>query len=144
MAVIALEDVLEVLRDEWLHDDPDGEANFQNAISNWNRKDEFWNAEHVAYYLELLDVSWPEERVKWINVASFEPKDILALANVDFTMRKCDICSDSYHVSYGDEFIQEYGVSREGGWSYQSASGNDVRVCNHCSVTNRSVGLFVS
>jgi len=142
--MITMEDVLEVLRETW-ETDCQEPGSFDCAIANWNRKEGFWHKECVIFYLERLGVASAEERVEWINIVSFEPEDILALANVDFYMRECDVCDCLYHIADQDwGFVKEYQVPPRGGGSFSSASGEEIYICSDCVATNRIVELFVS
>ena len=97
----------------------------------------------AIHCLENLSVDDAEERVEWFCTSVLDPEDILALANANFL--KCDVCGDSYRMSgVDDELLRKYCVSREGGWTFTSASGNDIRICEKCLTTNRVVELFTS
>lgn len=104
-----------------------------------------WSVSGATRCLESLSVTWPEERVEWFNIAVLDLDDILALSNVDFDMRECDVCDDLYHVAdQDDDFLEKYGCSPRGGRSFSSASGEEIYICSDCVLTDRVVGLFLN
>ena len=141
--MITLDQVLDTLQE--LADYTAGQYIVRDHIDeNWSAKDTFWDASIAVRCLNFLDATWPRERVKWFNIAAVDPDDILAMANADFDMRKCDVCEELYHIAGVDsDFQAKYGVTPRGGDTYDSASGKDIYICDHCSVTNKVVGLFV-
>lgn len=124
--MITLEQVLKMLREDTGEEHPE---------------DVLFTKDRAATCLEDLHVKNAQERVEWFSTELFDAFDILAMANADFAVRKCDICGSKYHTS---EFLATYCVLARTGDTFNSASGNDIYICDRCSVTNKVVGLFVS
>jgi len=97
-------------------------------------QDQGVSSEKAAAILDILEVPDAEERVKWYNLAEMDLTDIEELANVPFTVQKCDNCGDVSFIGSPASWDNFQGV-----WQGEEMSevtlqpmGSSAALCGEC------------
>jgi hypothetical protein len=91
--------------------------------------------EDAVAVLEELGVPDAHERVEWRNITGLDADDILALANLEFSVDTCDMCGARIMKGRPQDWSQFQGVLQNEGGEVE-INGKPKHICEQCLYSN--------